>query len=254
MVHNQKFVASIKTGAKFLREYSDRDSNHKIYIPFGSEYSIYLKNLHSQLAVVDISIDGRDVIDGLIVDGSSNVELERFYDVDRKFKFIEKTDKIRDHRGENPEDGLVVIKYKFQKVPTIIHYTNWVYDSSNSYWNQQNKGTAGALRSASSQQLAGDQSFSSESIPQMFSAAAAPVNDSGITAEGSESDQEFTTRYVGDLEVQTHTIILQLIGDVGQEKVKKAVTTREKITCKYCGTKNRSSNKYCSECGAALLS
>ena len=42
MMYNNKLVAAIKSNGKVLREFGE-----EVYIPFGSEYSILIKNLHS---------------------------------------------------------------------------------------------------------------------------------------------------------------------------------------------------------------
>ena len=41
MMYHKKLVASIRTNGKILREFKDT-----VYLPFGSEYSILLKNLN----------------------------------------------------------------------------------------------------------------------------------------------------------------------------------------------------------------
>ena len=56
-MYNQKLVASLKANGKILREFKDT-----VYIPFGSEYSFLIKNLNTTRALVNIFIDGEDVI------------------------------------------------------------------------------------------------------------------------------------------------------------------------------------------------
>jgi hypothetical protein len=53
-----------------------------VYLPFGSEYSIYIKNLSSKKAVATITVDGQDVLngDGIIINGNDTSELEGFID------------------------------------------------------------------------------------------------------------------------------------------------------------------------------
>ena len=64
MMYQSKLVASLKANGKILREFKDT-----VYIPFGSEYSFLIKNLHTQRAVVNIFIDGEEVVEGgLVVD------------------------------------------------------------------------------------------------------------------------------------------------------------------------------------------
>jgi len=123
MMFNNKLVACIKSNGKVLREFKD-----VIYIPFGSEYSIYLKNLNSVRAEVNISIDGKDVCpDGLVINANSEVNIERFIkdlNTGNRFKFIERTGNIENHRGIQAEDGLIRISFKFEKVmlkPTWVN-------------------------------------------------------------------------------------------------------------------------------------
>ena len=58
-MYNSKLSVCIKAAGKVLREQKDQ-----VYVPFGSEYSIYLKNLNTVRALVRINLDGVDVTDG----------------------------------------------------------------------------------------------------------------------------------------------------------------------------------------------
>lgn len=264
MVHNQKLIVSLKVKNKHLRDYT-KDGESVVYLPFGEEYSIFIKNLHPERAVVDIDIDGRNAITGLVVNGNNargfnlnSVELERFHDGDQysgyKFKFIEKTEKVREHRGEGPEDGLITVTWKYEKPKPVV-------------WNVARRKTRGGT-------ILGDCDFGEETtlfasaVPQAGGMSLSmPANEDGITAEGSESYQSFQSVSVGPLEAETHSIVIKLKGDVGQTKpvpggdkmqyettrIKTAVTTRTRVTCKNCGTRQTSNNKFCKECGSNLL-
>ena len=78
MVHSNNFVVSIKSNGKYLREFRD-GGTVETYIPFGSEYSVYLKNLDARKAKVSITVDGREVIKDLVVYGNNSMEIERFF-------------------------------------------------------------------------------------------------------------------------------------------------------------------------------
>lgn len=137
MVYQQKLVAVIKCNGKILREV-----DNTVLIPFLAEYEIFIKNLESRDAVIKISIDGEDVLDNqsIIIKANSSCSLEGFLKgnkVSNKFKFIQKTAKIQDHRGDRVDDGLVRIEYQFTKInQTItthhrhIHETHWYHP----YW------------------------------------------------------------------------------------------------------------------------
>ena len=126
MVYSDRFVACIKVNNKILRERKENDGT-VVYLPFGSEYSILLKNLDNRRAVVNIDIDGRDVTNGgLVIPGNSEVDLERFVTLDSKgykFKFIEKTAQISEYRGDKPDDGVIRIQYQFEEIPEPIKIT-----------------------------------------------------------------------------------------------------------------------------------
>ena len=73
MTYKKNFVAAIKVNGKVLRESSDR-----VELPFGSEYSILLKNLDSVRMQARITIDGVDAVDWVVINPNSSVEIERF--------------------------------------------------------------------------------------------------------------------------------------------------------------------------------
>lgn len=115
MMYKDRFIAVIKHNGKVLRERDD-----VVRLPFGSEYSIMFKNLESRKAVVDLSIDGEDVLDGnsLIVPANSNLDLEGYMSgsaAKNKFKFIQKTKEISNHRGDRLDDGIVRVEFRFEK-------------------------------------------------------------------------------------------------------------------------------------------
>lgn len=153
MMYNQNLVASIKVKGKILREFKDT-----VYIPFASEYSILLKNLHTQRAVVNVYLDGENVVPGgLVIDPGRSIDLERWIkngnlSEGNKFKFIERTTAIEDGpRGIKLEDGLVRIEYQFEIPRPILNIPSWT--TTTTTWNNQpwysttatNTGVSGSL-------------------------------------------------------------------------------------------------------------
>lgn len=116
MMYNQGFAAAIKVNGRVLRENGDT-----VNLPFGSEYTILLKNLNTVRAMVRVVIDGQDVCDDtwLIINPNSTINLERSIrngnlSQGNKFKFIERTAGIENYRGIGMEDGLIRVEYKFE--------------------------------------------------------------------------------------------------------------------------------------------
>lgn len=77
-------------------------------------------------------------------------------------------------------------------------------------------------------------------------------NDVGITVPGSESNQSFTIGPWFKTETTSHVIVLQLRGQVAGKAVKNAITVKSKAKCQTCGTVNKSSIKFCGNCGTSL--
>lgn len=78
-------------------------------------------------------------------------------------------------------------------------------------------------------------------------------NDVGITVPGSKSTQSFQSTTVGALDPTKHSIVLNIVGDLGHNKpVTKPVTVKAKPKCVTCGKQNKAHAKFCSECGTAL--
>lgn len=129
-MYSDKLASAIKVAGKVLRE-----NGETVALPFGSEYAIHLKNMHSVRVKVRVEIDGVDATKNtaLILGPNESIDFERFLESGKlgaglKFKFIERTKKIEDGpRGIGAEDGLIRIEYEFEKLPapietrTIIH-------------------------------------------------------------------------------------------------------------------------------------
>ena len=126
MMYHQKLVVSIKSKGKILREFKDT-----VFLPFGEEYSVLLKNLHSRRALVNVFIDGENAVPGgLVVDPGRTVDLERWIkngnlSEGNRFKFIERTAAIENGpRGIKLEDGLIRIEYQFELPRPILSVNN----------------------------------------------------------------------------------------------------------------------------------
>ena len=274
-MYNNKLVASIRANGKILREFKDT-----VYIPFGSEYSILLKNLNTVRALINIYIDGDNIVPGgLVLNAGQEIDLQRAIrngnlTEGNKFKFIERTSNIEDHRGVKLEDGLIRVEFQFEKVfkrqdgwqlnntltwtapqpyygdptSTVLRSSGVVHDS------YQHAGVACADYSISScinnMQVGATLSASSATM-QSFNAA--PQNETGITVAGSKSEQKFTTVSNFTCEPEKHNIILKLLGETEDNKaIREPITVKKKPKCVTCGKQNKATAKFCSECGTAL--
>ena len=230
-MYNNNFVSVIKSKGKILREYE----NGVVKLPFGSSYSILLKNLNTVDVVVDVEIDGENVLQGnnLLISANSSFELVgKLKDLNKsnKFKFIHKTKQISDYRGDREDDSIVRITYSFVKPPvvSVSYYNPWEvrYRAMPPGFQEPYEVTYGCSNSS---------------------------NIKGITVKGEEFNCDFNIETTGDLESETHLIIFKLVGKTkDKKKIKKHLYVNTVLICETCGKKSKSSKKYCSSCGTYL--
>ena len=286
MVYSDKFIAVVKYNGQILREHDS-----VVTLPFGSEYSILLKNLNSVKALVKISIDGKDVLDGneIIVSPNSETTLEGFlkgYRATNKFKFIQKTKEIVNHRGDRVDDGIIRVEFRFEKKKEyrlIQEYRLWTcptcgcnpctcwpfvtrtfYGSSiNNVYYSSNLGSTsesldqGASSKSTGQAIGASQTFTASAGDELRCAkrdiTPTPNVDEGITVKGGDTNQLFMFGSIGELEPTSQVIIIKLRGTKENGTViEQPVFTKKKIQCPTCGRHQKSHLKFCGNCGTAL--
>jgi hypothetical protein len=277
MMYGNKLAAAIKVNGKVLREFKDT-----VYIPFGSEYTILVKNLHTTRAVVNIFLDGENVVPGgLVVDPGREIDLERWIkngnlSEGNRFKFIERTDAIENGpRGIKVEDGLIRIEHQFEQPRPVLNIPDRSWTTTPSPWGgvyasgadasynvngimrgvDFSKGEAmkASATSATTATLQAMNISASGSVHDGMATMDSYVSDVGITVPGSKSSQKFSTVHMGLMESATHSMIIRLLGDLGDNKpVTKPVTVAHKPKCVTCSKQNKAHAKFCVECGTAL--
>lgn len=242
MMHNNNFVVSVKSAGKVLREFGDT-----VYLPFGSEFSLYLRNLNSKKAKVKISIDGTDVLNGreLVVEPNSHIELERYLrELDRgnRFRFIERTGDIEEYRGIKAEDGLIRIEFAYERQYHI---------PANLFWPRDPFG----VHPDTDRVFYGYSTSAPVAMNATYSSvvgSSRAVNDAGITVPGSVSTQKFTevSYFATD---PSSVLVLKLVGETEDNKVVSIpVTVKQKAQCRTCGRLNKATSNFCTNCGTSL--
>lgn len=260
MVYNNKLIACVKVDGKVLRE-----KNSSVELPFGTEYTILLKNLNSKRAVVNIEIDGQDIGNGdrLVINPNESLNLERYITSNHRFKFIEKTEEISDYRGDRPDDGLIRISYSFEKDKYILpdvwpglywkDYIRW-NDSTTGNKKLLNYNTTTTCSDCSEWTTQDNTTYINTNAVNTYSVSS--CNTDGITVPGSKSNQQF--RYINSVEVEdeSYVIVISLIGCKKQQEqivtVQKPRLVQTKLICSTCGKRCGSNDNFCPRCGTAL--
>lgn len=248
-MYKNNFIVAIKHKGRILREIGS-----EVSLPFGTQYSILLKNKDSRRSLVSIEVDGENVLAGksLIVNGNTSQEIKGFMrdmSVTNRFKFIHKTKEISDYRGDRLEDGLISVNYTFEKAklepitireeqyprtrPWIDQYPDIKYYASGPVYTSCNRTLDMPIKD--------------------FEGTVSINLDDGITVKGSKINQQYQYGNIGELENRSYTIILQLKGKTKYKKVvKKSLTVKTKLRCPTCGRKSKSSSQFCYNCGTYL--
>lgn len=278
-MYGNKLAAAIKVNGKVLREFKDT-----VYIPFGSEYTILIKNLHTQRAVVDIFIDGDNIVPGgLVLNAGQEVDLERSIrngnlNEGNRFKFIERTGAIEEHRGVKLEDGLIRIEHQFERpyVAPVLNrgitfgpmYGNHGGISGSTGITPTSFNVNGVLRSADFSQNGAVMAQAASAAVDKYCADNGIINktelhdgsatmdwmDTGITVPGSKSEQKFVSTHMNAMEAEKYNMIIRILGDLGNNKpVVEPVTVKAKQKCDTCGHTNKATAKFCNKCGTSLV-
>lgn len=250
-MYSEKLAIAVKCDGKVLREFGD-----KVYLPFGSEYTLLIKNLHTQRAVVNISIDGTTATaQGLVVEPGKEFELERFiqsFEKGNRFKFIERTAEVSKHRGNKLEDGLVVVEFRYEAEPMLTavapdELPEWMYKRSPKLYKSAPASTTtshtkGVMDWAPTMDRCCEREIKT-SGGNLISTDC--HNEVGITVPGSISEQKFHSVMIGKLEAQKHSMVIHLIGMTeDNQKVAAAVSVKAKPKCVTCGKTNKATASF----------
>jgi len=221
-MYQDKLAVAIKHNGKILRETKDL-----VHLPFGSEFSVLVKNLNSRRVKFTLSIDGANALDDteIIVNANSETEIKRFIrngnmDEGNAFKFIERTQAIEDGpRGIKVDDGVVRVEFWFEKEKPQITVKDiyWEKHHYRDFYPQQNIWTT---TYGSGPTVYGMSNISGAS-GSIASATSATLDSGKITAQSLNSvtrgmtdevrKQNTSAPHTGVKEVDTS----ELINDVG---------------------------------------
>jgi hypothetical protein len=268
MAYSNKLVCSVKVNNKILREKVESGIS-TVWIPFGSEYSILVKNLAGRNAVVHLEIDGKSITtdkSGILLSAGRETELKGFIEgvkTNRRFKFIEKTEEISDYRGDRIDDGMIRVTWQFEKPAQV--YTpvrQWIFCNVCRAWHYDDEPCRSVwtyephivwTKSASTDTYGGlVTSCYYSSVDTSMRSIGTSANNDGITVEGSKTHQSFYTTSLGDLETEVHSMVIVMKGYKGSIKVEKPILVNTKKRCPSCGRMYSSKFEFCPNDGTAL--
>ena len=287
MVYNSNLIAVVVCQNQITREVKENGENI-VRIPFGSDYFIRLKNMNSTRAVINVQIDGKDVLSDrrLVVEPNTTIDLLGFMEnnvVKSAFRFIQKTQEIVNVKGDHIDDGFIRITWRFEKAPEIVvkkieeiiyrekypyrpypwyppydPYYPWY---PKPYWTDENdvyysSGSAAqntyGFKPEDILRGSGSVSMSSSLAPQPIPQ---DFGQEGITVKGEDVNQNFIDVHINKLEEVEHVTIIHLLGKEKEsgKAIKEPLLAHKVLKCPTCGRSNKSNNRFCNTCGTRII-
>lgn len=225
-MHSNKVTIAILVDGKSLYE-----NKNELYIPFGKEYNIFIKNDNSFDVKIKVKLDlllAEDIFlvkanEKRIVKGFSH--MGDFY----QYKFIEKNDVIKKHNPSNCLDGMVsfsVYKTDFLGIRGFTKQEPLVLFNNNADFSTDFNPVL-------------DPTLSVDSIH-------------GMHTFGKPVKELTTSTDTLDSMLFSHFFILKGVND-DSEKIIKPLFAKDNIRCSVCLQKVGINNCYCSHCGSYII-
>ena len=267
MAFSNNFVVCVLVDGKVARE---RKAG-RVPVPFGTEYTIRLRNKNDRDAVATIKIDGENVSgNGWIVRAKSHEDIERRLDSPTKFKFVSQDSGEAVDAGKNGDpvqkNGLIEVSWRLVKPPTPAHYVtprtplSWVVKSPPQPFYHESVLSRPVLRCAPSMSGFVSPTVTGTSV-SLSNVSVVPAtshtmdfcvtSDAGCTVEGSHSNQSVNYQSVGELEAQPTVITLLLVGcqTFTFSSSGEIITAKPTKFCEQCGAGRNMSARFCGDCG-----
>ena len=269
-------LAKIAVNKSLLKEYSNSEYARVVYMKNNSEFQIQIFNPYDYTIGADISINGKQMSNRIIIKPGQRIWLERYIDEPRKFLFstyeVENTGEVR-HAIRN--NGLISISfYKEKPYTEPIHIyksePNWYNYGPTTLYNNCLDGSANfrssvtnslgdvattataATYSIDSVQGANTRCMAKKSLDLELNAAK-NINatiETGRIEKGSHSNQEFENVFIDFEYCSFARETIQILPESQKPYTDKDL---KKVYCVNCGRKLNTKYKFCPYCGYRIV-
>lgn len=253
MMFCKGFVLTVLKNGNVVPEKQNRDGKPPyVVLPEGTEYGIRLRNKNDRQAVGEVYIDGEHQ-GSWIIPSRSYIDIFRPDFKDAAFKLVSPESSEATDFGKNQltkESGVIEVKFYLEKKPQKYYppktakivkepqYPKWPVQPWQPFW------YGGSYISLFPVQ--------SETVPTFNSSESAVKVDNsitlasvGVTVEGNQTGQQFTSAYL-DVEETYTTVKLRLFIEENKQPT---------LFCGECGFKRENIKyKYCGNCGSKYAS
>lgn len=274
-------TANIAINKSRIKVYDKKSDVPTYYLKKGQEFQIELFNPTTDIILAKISLNNKAIAQGgLVLKPGQRVFLERYIDVERKFKFdtynVANTAEVKEAIKENGD--FKVEFYRQQEVRPLLHLntsptwrTNYPVYGSNTTTGGYARGlTTTSFNASNTTNIAASgsditlDSLDLSDVPVAAGAASAGGQsakkktrskksksiETGRVEMGSQSSQKLETVHYDFERWAFHTVTYKML-PVSQ-KVNTVKDTKVVRYCVECGNKQKPNNKFCPNCGTRL--
>lgn len=249
MLRPEAYITVKKNRLKLYEE-----KNH--YLKDKSKFEIELFNPTGQKVLAKISLNGKQMANGIIIAPGERVYLERFLESPEKFQFNTfEVDDVKETKKARATNGVVSVSFYREQFSGLL-YGNGTTSTVTTYPNHSNmvyttntaQGICGTVSSGNA--LYSSTSINTVAGPNIRSTVSNIATvETGRVAEGGKSKQKLQKANGKFNDYTTETFVYQLL----PESLKDVNIGDIRAYCDNCGLRIRKSSwKYCPACGNTL--
>ena len=273
MVQFSDPLAKIAVNKSLLKEYSNSECSRVVYMKNNSEFQIQIFNPYDYTIGADISINGKQMSNRIIIKPGQRIWLERYLDEARKFLFSTyEVENSYEAKQAIRNNGLIkVLFYKEKQFEEPVHvYVNHynpfdykLYNNAcdleinncyhidanvNNFCDHTTRGldsvTSASTYASTTATTLGLDSLKADATP--ISKLRSSSIETGRIEKGSHSNQQFENVYLDFEYCSFRTETIQILPESQKPYTDKDL---KKVYCVNCGRKLNTKYKFCPYCG-----
>ena len=245
-----------------LKRYQKQSNQPIYYLKNGQEFQLEIFNPSTDVIAAEIEMNGEALKGGrLVLKPGERVFLDRYLNVDRKFKFdTYQVGKSKAVENAIRDNGSVSVNfYKRQKSPNTFWVTNIGTNTWNTPYYTHDWGTYNTTNISYSDIVSTFTSTNTANFVDMDSMEFMPTSaapklsskkETGRVEQGGKSEQTFT-----HVDYQFEPLIFHSVSYKLLPISEKQVTSSDlnvKRYCTECGAKHKPNFKFCPQCGTKV--
>lgn len=249
-MHSNKVTAAILVDGKSLFE-----DKAKVYIPFGKEYQIFIKNDNDFDIKVVVGVGLNFGEDAFYIKKKSKRTISgfsyqgKFY----SYKFIEKNEDIKKNRISNSMDDCITITvHKAQPYMNVLFNENTKIQKNNPFITNGQHGDIKPRENFLEYDNIGSDSDLRATFNSVTSSTLSADLNEGMTTFGKPISEDSIPKPSSMGYLFVFCVSLKGIDEKGN-RIIKPLLAKDNVKCTICDKKCKPSDSFCSSCGSYII-